>query len=275
MIPLRELRKICQPESVKQTDVVLAKIFYRKFSIYFTYLLLQLRVNANLATIIGITFSFLGIVMICFNKDLLLIVGALFLQIGYLFDCIDGEIARYDRIKQGKEIVNLSGDYMDAMGHLLIQPLMIFSLGFGVIYYFPDKSLGIILLAFAGAMGIIGLPNIAVASSIYTKIKKFSGIMSNSNFKKLISEKVSFSEHRYNPDIPPRSFPPLDEILVFPGLMVNVTFICVIEAILRYFNQFLLAGYIRLVPFSVLSIIYIVNLFRTFRRNFLYLNRSL
>lgn len=242
---------------------------------YLTYLLLQLKVNANLATITGITFSFLGIVMICFNKGLLLIVGALFLQVGYLFDCIDGEIARYHRTKQGREIVNLSGDYMDAMGHLLILPVMIFSLGFGAIYYFPDKSLGIILLAFAGAMGVIGLPNIAVSSSIYAKIKKFPEIMSNGNFKQLISEKVSLSEDRYNPNIPPKSFPSLDEILVFPGLMVNVTFICIIEAILRYFNQFLLAGYIRLIPFSALSIVYIINLFRTFRRNFLHFNRSL
>lgn len=271
MESIKELREICQQYEKIRTDPVMIRIFYRKLSIYVTSVFLRMRITANQISMLGIILGCAGAVLIGSGKAVALIAGIVLLQAGFIFDCVDGEIARYNKVKQEINRANLSGTYLDAIGHLILQPLTVLFFGIGTVHYFPDITIEIILLAFIGAMGVVGIPNIAQSSVIFGYIKSDQEVIKNDEFRHFLSKRISLSERRVNPDMAPKAFPPLDELLIFPGLLVNVTVVITAELILRYFRMAVFASYFRLAVFAILSIAYFFNFLRTFRRNFLHL----
>jgi len=128
----------------KFIDVVLPKskrgltsnYFYRPISICFSYLVADLPISANMWTIVQIIVGVTGCVFFFLLNPIL---GILFIQLSYLFDCVDGEIARYK--KQESTI----GKYLDTVGHFLIIPLFYYSFS-----YYLNKKYGLELLLIFG-----------------------------------------------------------------------------------------------------------------------------
>ena len=119
---IRELRKICQ-EPVWNYENPYTKFFYRKVSIYFTKLLLHTFITANQATLISLAFGLLGVILFSLQYYLF---GALMFPLSILFDCIDGEIARYRRTS------SIKGVYLDVMTHYIIDSSIFVGLSIGV-----------------------------------------------------------------------------------------------------------------------------------------------
>lgn len=116
---ISELRKICQ--KVKFQHFI--EVCYRKISIYFTWILLHTSITANQATIIQMILGVSGSLMIMLSSVPAVIVGIFLWYFGYLFDFIDGEIARY------RKRSTISGLFIDGYNHLINQALILFSVG--------------------------------------------------------------------------------------------------------------------------------------------------
>ena len=62
----------------------------RPISFYPTWLLLKLGITANQATLIGLIISIIGCIFLAFGSYWAAIIGVVLVNIGYLFDVIDG-----------------------------------------------------------------------------------------------------------------------------------------------------------------------------------------
>ena len=70
--------------------------------------------------------------------------GSLFLQLGYILDCSDGEVARW------KKQQNESGNFLDLIGHMIVIPFYYFGLGLGL--FFETGQIITIIAGFLAAL---------------------------------------------------------------------------------------------------------------------------
>ncbi len=116
---IKNLKLICRK---KVETEPYARWVGRPISIYFTWFFVRTPISANQVTILQGIFGLIGCILFGYGQ---FIAGSLFLQIGYILDCSDGEVARWNN-QQSK-----SGEYLDLIGHIIIIPLIYFGLGIG------------------------------------------------------------------------------------------------------------------------------------------------
>jgi len=127
-----ELRKICA-KSDDPDEKRLLIILWRKISIYFTKLLLYTSITANQVSILG---TFIGIfagILLAYGSWYSL-VGALLLHLSFIFDLVDGEVARYR--KSG----SITGIYLELLGHHIVIPFVLVCTSFMVYNVFHDPK---------------------------------------------------------------------------------------------------------------------------------------
>ena len=133
MESISELREKCQNcRHVKEADTRYAALVARKVSIYFTWLLLHTRISANQTTFLFIVLGLIGSACFIPGIHLLSLLGAFVLQIWFIFDCVDGEIARY------RGTSSVTGSYFDLMAHDIVNSALFLCLSYGV--YFRTGS---------------------------------------------------------------------------------------------------------------------------------------
>ncbi len=93
MIPVSELRSICQPADL---DLCLyRRRLVRRISIYPTWLFIRLGMSANAVSLIKNVIACAGAVLFAPGEPRFALAGALLLQFSFLLDASDGEVARY------------------------------------------------------------------------------------------------------------------------------------------------------------------------------------
>lgn len=112
------VRKSYEPEPY-------ARYVVRPISIYFTWLLVRMPISANQVTVMQEVIGFAGAVLLGLGQVKWAVVGVLLLQLGYILDCSDGEVARW------KDQKSIDGIFLDLAGHMIIIPAYMFALGFG------------------------------------------------------------------------------------------------------------------------------------------------
>ena len=119
--PLSELKKICWKETETTSY---AKYVIRHISIRITRLLLPTGISANQVTLIGIVIGILACILIGTGSIVYSILGVGLLQLSYIIDCVDGEIARY------KKRSSVNGIFIDFIGHEILIPFSFLALTF-------------------------------------------------------------------------------------------------------------------------------------------------
>ena len=117
---LKNLKKIVQKEIEPEPY---AKYVVRPISIFFTWVFVRTPISANQVTILQEILGVIGAILFGFGRFVL---GALFLQLGYILDCSDGEVARW------KNQQSESGKFLDLIGHMIVIPFYYFGLGLGI-----------------------------------------------------------------------------------------------------------------------------------------------
>ena len=127
-----ELRKICQAKLWSYERSVLnpipwyARHIHLRISIYITWVLLHTPVSANHVTF---TLFVVGLIAACFfslGQPWMTLGGAILLQVRYVLDSVDGEIARY------RKTFSTTGEYLDFIEHYVTGGLVFFALGVGL-----------------------------------------------------------------------------------------------------------------------------------------------
>jgi phosphatidylglycerophosphate synthase len=124
---LAELREIGQPQAVLDRlndEHWLGRLYGRKISPYFTWVFARLGWSPNAVTAAFIVCGIAAGVVIAFGGLVTAVIGALLIQLYLIFDCSDGELARWSNRKSA------AGIYLDGMGHYLGESALLVGLGF-------------------------------------------------------------------------------------------------------------------------------------------------
>jgi len=167
---IKELRRICQHSKDDEPDWFLENVD-RKISIYVTKLILHLPLTGNHVTLLDILVGVAAGVFLATGELYLMLVGALLWNLFIVFDCVDGEVARY-RNEQ-----SVRGLYLDVMGHYIVDPVTFLGLAIGL--YSITGDVIVLICGFSAAVSRM-LIRLAHQSSYITfiiqSLKPSSGI---------------------------------------------------------------------------------------------------
>ena len=125
MESIKELKEIVQGDRIK-THEWYGRNISRKISIYITWILLHTNISANQVSILMIIVGWIACMFFAVGTILFFIFGAFTLQVFWLLDNADGEIAVY------KKETSLTGIYLDVISHYLVHPLVMLCIGVGM-----------------------------------------------------------------------------------------------------------------------------------------------
>lgn len=224
---VKELKIICRK---KVETVWYAKYVVRPFSIYITKILLYTPITANQVSFLSMIMGVCGAFAIGYGTFRSGVMGVILLQVSYILDCIDGEIARYH--KQS----SVNGIFIDFLGHRIVIPLIFFGAAFMI--YMNTQNIYMLIV------GILG----AEASSSPLNTVKRNVIMSLSNQSNLdqydyqqLSSKSATNENKNSSPSFAKRF--MKAILFYPG---NLNVISISVLIYHPFKEIvtpLLLGY--------------------------------
>jgi phosphatidylglycerophosphate synthase len=124
---LAELREKGQPQSVLDRlndEHWLGRLYGRKVSPYFTWIFARLGWSPNAVTAAFIGCGVAAGAVIALGGLGTAVAGALLIQLYLVFDCSDGELARWGNR------TSAAGVYLDGIGHYLGESMLLLGLGF-------------------------------------------------------------------------------------------------------------------------------------------------
>ena len=119
-----ELRRLVQ-EPVEYRNDLTGKLYGSRVSIFITRFFLKRGWSANVASFLMLANGLTGSALLIF-PGWWQVVGFFLLETYYLFDCVDGELARYYRTS------HLKAAYYDYLAHVLVKSAMFLGLGVGL-----------------------------------------------------------------------------------------------------------------------------------------------
>ena len=161
----RELREVCQ-RPVRDGNDVAGLLFGDHASLVFTKVFVDLRLSPNYASVGFLICGLIGAVLQVTTSAWAL-TGAILLVLYYVLDCVDGEVARWQRV------VNVHWGYYDYLFHMLIKPLAFFGIGLGT--FGEIGSVWLLCAAFAAAIAtlwrkiLIEIPGILFLKDVLRK----------------------------------------------------------------------------------------------------------
>jgi len=141
-VNIDELRKI---QHKPYEDLYLR--FFRKFSIYLTWLLLHTKITANQVTTLSIIVGIVGTLFFVSANPVYWIFGYIVLQLSLLLDVSDGEVARYRKNVSG------FGNYLDDLNHVIASSFLFITMTFG--FYEAFNNVLIFVFGFAAVFGVL------------------------------------------------------------------------------------------------------------------------
>ncbi len=147
--PLAELAAICGGEGRQADEPRDLRRLYarlvRRLSIRITRLLLPTGISANQATVLGILVGLIGAVLLAFNDYWAQIGGLALLQLSFVLDFCDGEIARFEREIEDKTS-GAGGAYLDWVGHYYVPAAITAAVGWAVFERIGDAWVWVAVL---------------------------------------------------------------------------------------------------------------------------------
>ena len=146
---LSELNKLCQKPQYQEVGNWMVRKILRPAALPITWLLLHTNVSANQVTLAALLIGLLGVFFLALKSAGFFLAGTLLLQLWYLLDHVDGQIARY------RKTACLSGRFFDFLMHHLLHGVLLFALG--LFAYFQTRHFIFVLWGFASSISVIVL----------------------------------------------------------------------------------------------------------------------
>lgn len=146
-VSYRELRRVCQAP-VRHSNDVAGLLFGDFASLPITKLFVDLKLSPDYASI-GFFLCGLAGAALCLASGGWAVLAAVLLILYYVLDCVDGEVARFQRV------VDIKWGYYDYLFHMLIKPLAFGGVGLGV--YFASGSAWAIAAALTASIATLWL----------------------------------------------------------------------------------------------------------------------
>jgi len=124
-----ELKKICVKPNVRDKTYFVP---FRWLSWYVTGLICDLPISANQVTVFSFMLQLLGCVVLVVCSWPWNILSVLLIYLAFVFDCVDGNLARY------RKQSSMGGCFLDSLGHSIIPALIILSVGIAAAFSEPS-----------------------------------------------------------------------------------------------------------------------------------------
>jgi len=245
---ITELRKICQPAEIVDNNAWYARIFARKISIYFTKLLLYTQISANQATFLFVLIGIISGMIFWRGTPLANLLGIILLQLWYIFDHVDGEIARY------RKQVSITGAYLDGIAHYICHPFFFLSLSIGAFNYLNDVwalYLGM-FGAFSSVLDLIVYDG--YAEPILVRLEKLSD-----KEKNVISDSVLEGSVVKKKNILKMILGQINKIIFKMNRFYHALNVITLVVIINYFYPIILIGAFKLSPVYLLLLFYSIT----------------
>lgn len=129
MESIAQLRQKLQ-EPRRSVDTWYGRTVMRRLSIYLTWFFVQLEWTPNQVTLLSLVSALVSSLFFVFAKNYF--AGIVFLNLWYLLDHVDGEVARLTQKS------SVTGFFFDTVINFIVQPITFFSLGFALQGKFPQ-----------------------------------------------------------------------------------------------------------------------------------------
>lgn len=211
MESISQLREICQKPRL-WADTWQGRYICRPVSIYITSLFLRMGFSPDAATFSFLACGILGSLLLISSNRVAFFAGTLFLQLSYILDHVDGEIARY------RKQTSLTGIYLDKISHYILHPFIFLCMGLSIYNYRHDFMLFMASLLAGYSILMISISTDAISSVLNDNEKPIQSI--NQSAGSLKSTKNSNDERK---NLFARVFSMVHALCVFPTVM-NIIF---------------------------------------------------
>jgi phosphatidylglycerophosphate synthase len=167
-------KKIEKSQTGHKADLY-ARLITWRLSAPLTYLLVRTPLTANQITVFQEILGVVGAFFLVFKDIRYALIGVLVLQIGYIFDCVDGEVARY----KGQQSVR--GVFLDLIGHQFVIPMFLFFVGVGA--FQRTGHFDVLIAGFLAAIFVLRTELYSLLGVINTMVEKQEN--ANYNYQKL------------------------------------------------------------------------------------------
>lgn len=140
-------------------------LFVRKLSFYPTWLCLKLGISANQVTLSSILIGMLGCLLFAFGGNMNIVLGAIFINMWAVLDCVDGNLARLLNTK------SKYGWFLDSITGFMLNSILLFCIGIGI-YYNPDN----LILALSAHLNVYSHQTISIFFLILGSLGSISAI---------------------------------------------------------------------------------------------------
>jgi len=142
---IEELKKICFKGNYEKLPIY-PRYVTHKISIRIVKLLLHTSISPNQITLLSIVIGIISSIMFAVAVPAYFLAGALILELYYIIDAVDGQLARY------KKLSSMTGGYFDYVSNYIVHPCVFFCIGLGLIRY--SENILPIVFAFSASMSV-------------------------------------------------------------------------------------------------------------------------
>jgi phosphatidylglycerophosphate synthase len=239
--PVRELEAICGGEGRESDGSRDFRIAYavivRKISIRITWLLLHTSLSANAVTLLGIGAGVAGALLLAWSDFWPLVAGLVLLQLSFVVDYSDGEVARYRARERGVS-TDAGGAFLDWIGHYYVPAVAIGALAFGAFHENGHEWL--LLAALVAILSVVRVPYSARDHVMLGLYRDRPQLRDSPDFVRAVLARQGGDPERLDLDADYaarragatgrgllwRRWTTLGQVLVFPGF-VNLVTVCV------------------------------------------------
>lgn len=165
-ITLAELERSCQKADFRTSGTWMARHVSRPLALYITWFVLPWRISAHAMTMAALACAIAAAAAFAAGGITAWLAGAALLQVWYLFDHVDGQLARYHRT------ASLDGVQLDYLMHHLVNLLIPWGVGYGCTR--STGTDGWLLLGLCWSVGLLllGLANDTRYKAFIARLKE-------------------------------------------------------------------------------------------------------
>ncbi len=211
---IEELKRICFKSNYEKLPAY-PRYVTHKISIRIVKLLLYSRITPNQITLSSVVVGIISSIMFASVTPIYFFIGALMLELYYIIDAVDGQLARY------KKLSSMTGGYFDYISNYIVHPCVFFCIGLGLVRHSGDILPIVFAFSASVSVSLISILSECKYNVFVSAIKKASSV----KIKKTVGEMKNarkLSLLRY-------SFSLLHKLCTYPTIMNIIVFVSVLN----------------------------------------------
>ena len=213
---IEELKKICFKGNYEKLPIY-PRYVTHKISIRIVKLLLHSSITPNQITSLSIVVGIISSIMFAVAIPVYFLAGALILELYYVIDAVDGQLARY------KKLSSMTGGYFDYVSNYIVHPCVFFCIGLGLVRHSGDILPIVFAFSASVSVSLISVFSECKYNVFVSAIKMASSV----KVKKITADGNGKSERKLT--IPRYLFSALHKICTYPTIMNIIVLVSILN----------------------------------------------